>query len=265
MALALAPGVFFGRRVVARRTPHLALVLTSYARGTTLPTHAHARPYLVVVLGGGFRERLGCGEQHVGEGALLLNTVGAEHSDVFEAERTDVLNVELDADWVEATPFARAPEYADGRRFLGRIRAARAHLERPEPLSAIVIEGLCAELLVHASARPARDAHGGDERWLAALEARLSESFRDPPGLLELARAIGCSPSHLARAFRARHGLSLGAWLRRRRAAHARGRVLGSRTALGEIALEAGYADQSHMTREFRRLYGCTPGALRAR
>src|SRR5262245_15243770 len=120
MVLSLASGEFFGQRVAARRTPHLNLVCTSYARGTALPLHAHAQPYLVVVLCGGFRERLGTREQRLGEGAVLLNAVGAEHSDRFEAERTDVLNVELDPSWIAAVPGARAvaPVYCDGRSFL---------------------------------------------------------------------------------------------------------------------------------------------------
>lgn len=264
MALALAPGVFFGRRLAEQRTRHLGLVLTSYTRGMRLQKHAHARPYLLVVLAGGFRERLPGGEQRAGEGALFVNALGAEHSDVFEAERTEVLNVELESDWLEELP-APAPEFVEGRPFLARIRAARAHLERPEPLSTIVLEGLCAELLAHVCARSRRVARASAAPWLAGLEARLAGSFRDPPGLLDLARATGRSPSHVARAFRARHGLSIGAWLRRRRVEYARSAVLGSRAPLGLIALEAGYADQSHMTRDFRRLLGCSPGALRGR
>jgi AraC-like DNA-binding protein len=266
MVLSLAPGVFFGRRLAERRTPHLSLVLTSYARGTVLPLHAHERPYLLVVLMGAFRERLGAREQRAGEGALLLNAVGAEHRDAFEAERTDVLNVELDRSWIEGLPVgaARAPAFAEGRPFLARIRALRTHLARSEPLAGVVLEGLCAELLEHA-VRPARRGGVVEAAWLTPIEEALRARFRDPPALGELAALAGCSPSHLARAFRARHGLSIGAWLRRARVEHARAAVLRSCAGLGTIALAAGYADQSHMTREFRRLLGCTPGALRAR
>lgn len=266
MVLSLASGVFFGRRLAERTTPHLNLVLTSYARGTTLPLHAHERPYLVVVLTGGFRERLGRSDQCAREGALLVNLVGAEHADTFEAERTDVLNVELDPSWIEALPasVARAPAFAEGRGFLGRIRALRGHLARPDPLSAVVLEGVCAELLDHAL-RPVHPRRAADLDCLATVEEALRARPSDPPGLRELAALAGCSPSHLARAFRARHAQSIGAWLRRRRAEHARAAILRSRAALGEIALAAGYADQSHMTREFTRLFGCTPGALRER
>ena len=34
---------------------------------------------------------------------------------------------------------------------------------------------------------------------------------------------------------------------------------------LADAALQAGFADQSHFTRHFRRLFGVTPGAYRRR
>jgi AraC family transcriptional regulator len=267
MVIRLAHGNFFGRSEFERSTTHLHLVWTSYGRGARLPLHAHERPYLAVVLGGGFAERSGRVDHSCAEGTQVLNAVGAEHADTFEAERTDVLNVEFDAEWLAALreERGRATDLAwvDGRAQLARVRHLRVQLARSEVLWAFIVEGLCAELLAYsARSRPPRRA-GAPAAWLALVERALSEGFRRPPGLLELARLVGVGPGHLARAFRSRHGRSIGTHVRCLRAEHARRAVLQTRSPLAEIALEAGFADQSHMTREFRRLFGATPGALR--
>jgi AraC family transcriptional regulator len=39
---------------------------------------------------------------------------------------------------------------------------------------------------------------------------------------------------------------------------------LSEERSLAQIALEAGFADQSHFTRAFRRHFGVTPGRYRA-
>ncbi len=267
MALRLPDGQFFGRKVVERSTAHLNLVLTSYGRGARLPLHAHERPYLAAVLCGGFEERSAGRDHPCSEGTLVLNTVGAEHSDSFRAERTEVLNVELDPDWIDALReegfSASSPVWVDGRGSLARLRHLRAHLSRGNALSPFVIEGLCAELLGHAARPRAARSCRSPSPWPRLAEDVLAERFRRPPELFELSRIVGVGPSQLARSFRARHGCSIGVFTRRLRVEHARQEVVGTRDRLAEIALASGYADQSHMTREFRRLLGCTPGALR--
>jgi len=270
LTIRLGNGEFYGRTLVERSTPHLNLVLTRYRAGQRLPVHAHERPYLALVARGAFREDVDGIEHDCAEGSVILNTVGAEHSDRFQAEGTEVLNVELAPEWLGAL---RAdgwregrPAWLEHRPARRRIRALRNELARPDSLSDFVVEGVCAELLALATrtSRPQRREPLAPP-WLAAIERVLAERFRRPPGLSELGRLADVSPSRLARAFRMRHGCSVGGFARRLRVAHAREMVERTRRELAEIALEAGYADQSHMIREFRRHLGRTPGELRGR
>jgi AraC-like DNA-binding protein len=266
----LGNGEFYGRTLVERSTRHLNLVLTRYGAGQRLPVHAHERPYLALVFRGGFRERVDGSEYACAEGSLILNTVGAEHDDHFLADRTEVLNVELDSEWLGALRADgwddRRPAWSDRLPVRTRLRHLLGELASTESLSGFVIEGLCAELLARA-ARTSRtsDPRAGSPAWLARIEETLAERFRHPPSLTELGRMAEISPTHLVRVFRAHHGCSVGAFVRRLRSEHAREAVLHTQSELAEIALEAGYSDQSHMTREFRRRFGCTPGELRAR
>jgi AraC-like DNA-binding protein len=94
-----------------------------------------------------------------------------------------------------------------------------------------------------------------------------AETLHDDPRrgwtLPALAAHVGLHPSHLARAFRAAHGCTIGAYLRRLRLdAVARALALGE-ASIADLANEFGFADQSHCGRAFRRWLGTTPGLPR--
>ena len=80
--------------------------------------------------------------------------------------------------------------------------------------------------------------------------------------IAEVARIVGSSPRTLGRRFRAEVGLRP---IEYRRIARFRHALAAARrnVPLSRIAAETGYADQAHMTREFRRLTARTPQALR--
>ena len=70
---------------------------------------------------------------------------------------------------------------------------------------------------------------------------------------------------HVARTFRAAHGESIAASLRRRRVLWAAERLAAGREPLSAIALAAGFCDQAHFCRIFRKVTGRTPGSVRRR
>jgi AraC-like DNA-binding protein len=82
----------------------------------------------------------------------------------------------------------------------------------------------------------------------------------DPPGVWRLARELGVSARTLERRFRAEVGLSPRTFARVARFRRAF-RLLGRSSAgrWGRVAIEAGYFDQSHLVREFRRFAGVAP------
>ena len=98
--------------------------------------------------------------------------------------------------------------------------------------------------------------------WTREVEQRL----RAAPGLgvRDLAREMGRHPVSLASAYRAATGEApseAAARFRVERAAHL---LRETKEAPARIALEAGFCDQSHMIRTFRRLIGRLPSAVRA-
>lgn len=99
----------------------------------------------------------------------------------------------------------------------------------------------------------------------ADLMVREIVAARGALRLEELARRLGRSPSRLQRVFIESTGITakLFAMIVRARGAQALMDFDG-RAALADIAAQAGYADQSHMTRDFVRLTGMSPARRRA-
>jgi AraC family transcriptional regulator len=111
--------------------------------------------------------------------------------------------------------------------------------------------------------RPPRSLRRDRGKWID----RLVEAISDEPDrrwtLSELARIAERHPVHVAQAFRARTGISLGAFQRLRRLTSVSLALRNGTTPLAALAADFGYYDQAHMTSEFRRAFGVTPGQYR--
>ena len=93
------------------------------------------------------------------------------------------------------------------------------------------------------------------------IEARLAAGI----GLLELAQQVGLSPSHFARAFKVSVRMTPHQWIISRRIARARTLMVQHHFSLAQVAAFCGFADQSHLAREFRKSEGMTATAWRKR
>jgi AraC-like DNA-binding protein len=93
---------------------------------------------------------------------------------------------------------------------------------------------------------------------VAAARAYIDAHFADGFGLGTLSAIAGISVFHLARSFRKAVGLTPLAYRNQRRIVEAR-RLLLAGQPIAAVALDVGYADQSHLTRQFQRVVGVSP------
>lgn len=91
------------------------------------------------------------------------------------------------------------------------------------------------------------------------LRELLDERTVEGVTLEEAARLVHAHPTHLVRAFGAAFGIAPHQYLTARRVERARRLLLDGRPA-AQVAAAAGFHDQSHLTRHFRRHLGVTPG-----
>jgi AraC family transcriptional regulator len=127
----------------------------------------------------------------------------------------------------------------------------------------LAMEGLVLELL-------ADTARGKDDvkkrrspNWLAQVRELLADRFPERLVLDEIAGTVGVHPVHLCRVFRQQYRCTIGDYIRKLRLDCASRQLATSSASLAEIALAAGFADQSHFTKAFRRASGMTPAEWR--
>ena len=156
-----------------------------------------------------------------------------------------------------AMTFAEVADVADVRSMVRTLRSAATGLWK-EGLITHLVDGLLSRGLARA---PDLD-RGRSPRAADRARDMLEQAVAEPPSLRALASAVGANPFVLLREFRRRFGLPPHAFLLRLRAERAR-TLLAKGRDLAEVAHDLGFADQSHMTRVFKRLYGLTPAAYR--
>lgn len=128
---------------------------------------------------------------------------------------------------------------------------------KPQPNLARVFE------LAHELFSDPSEPAGSPPDWLIAARMRLEESMGEHVELKEVASEVAVHPVHLSREFPRFYGVTASEYLRRLRLEHASRRLLDESVSLGDVAEEAGFHDQSHFTRWFRRATGLSPGRLR--
>ncbi|WP_029031318.1 AraC family transcriptional regulator [Salinarimonas rosea] len=161
-----------------------------------------------------------------------------------------------------ALPFLRDPVSRDPR-LVAAVRGLLDDLDAPlEPLAADAALAALADALValdpSAARRPTPPGIAAAvERARDHLAARAREAAA-PVRSQALEALTGLDRYTLARQFRRRYGTSPYRYLVLRRLGHARTAIRAG-TPLAEAALDAGFADQSHLTRQFKKAYGITP------
>jgi AraC family transcriptional regulator len=111
--------------------------------------------------------------------------------------------------------------------------------------------------------RGSRPTVGLSMRQLSRVCDFIAEHFSEDIGLEDLAKLTGLTSKHVARAFRQSTGMPPHQYLIGQRIDAAKRRLVNTRASLADIAVECGFADQSHFTATFRKVVGSPPGIWR--
>lgn len=260
----LGVGCYLGQ-VETRRDFGLGNVsLVRHDAPCRLPMHAHDWPFVSLLLAGTYASSTPLGAREYRHGVAVYHPPGFEHHDAIGAGGGQFFCVQLDPEGIGVEP-GRATRPANGlqeltdcgeQAVLHRLACALA-----DGQDALGCDSLLAELAAELWHRPACSG-GPAPPWMKRVTERLHEEG-ELPGLRELAADAGVHATTLARHFRRHHGMSVGEYRARVRVSRTFRDLCGSRQALACIGSQQGYADQAHMSREFRRLNGCSPGRVR--
>jgi AraC family transcriptional regulator len=146
--------------------------------------------------------------------------------------------------------------------------AAKAELESSEPFGRLYGEGLGLALASHLlrAYAPITGPHWGgrlSRRRLQRVVDYIRDNLAGELSLAQLAELAGMSPSHFKVIFRRTTGQPVHQYVIRARVEYASDLIARDRLPLSQIALQSGFANQSHMSRCMKRLTGVSPASLR--
>jgi AraC family transcriptional regulator len=143
-------------------------------------------------------------------------------------------------------------------------------LRRPDEANQLFIDHMMLALTAHVAQaygglRPGNEpARGGLAPWQVKRACeRLDSDLGGKLSLQQIAAEFDLSVSHFSRAFRISTGLPPHQWLLQQRVKAAKQLMTVRDLPLSEIAMSAGFANQSHFTRVFSSVVGVSPGAWR--
>ena len=267
MSVQLQPGHLYGKNLRSHETNSFALMERIYPPRFKTPTHSHKRALFCYVIQGDYTENYGGKTRECKSSTLLFHPPEELHAEHFHDSGGRSLIIEIEPDWLGRVR-EHQPVAVDSAYYFGGIMellAKRLYKEfiYRDGASPLIIEGLMLEMMGEAS-RPGQAGKGSrPPSWLRQAKELLHARFAESLKLSEIASEVGVHPVHLAQTFRKSYRCTVGDYVRELRIQYACHELASSEKSIVDIALSAGFCDQSHFDRTFKRFTGVAPSLYR--
>ena len=262
----LPSGRFHGRVIKTLEVSEFILTEAVHEAGSRLPPHAHENSYFCFVLQGTYTERSGKLEVLCKPSTPTFRGSGEMHEAHLHDADVRVFMLEISPRWIErlredSLTLRSTFEFSGGALPHLGVRLNR-EFHKTDSAAKLAIEGLALELLAEAARQPFARIRTVPP-WLSQAREMIVEHFPETLQLTQIAGEVGVHPVYLATAFRQKFGLTVGEFVRQLRIEYACSELTKGGLPLAAIALQAGFADQSHFSKAFKLYVGTTPGNYR--
>ncbi len=266
MSRNLKSGEFFGNVPGKRATNALTLSEIVHSGRVDLPAHEHESASFTLLLAGSYSESFGARNFDYRPSTVWWHPPGFLHKDEVGRGGGRFFTVEIEASKLPGfTGIEKIPSVFNERASRLSILAQRLYgeLHAWTDLSALTAEALTLEMLAVTVDEDPRDTT--PPTWLRRVFERISDAVLEPVSVAELAAEADVHPVYLAAVFKRFFRESIGEFVQRQRVEFSKRMIARRNLRLVQIAVDAGFSDQSHFNRIFKRYIGVTPGEYRRR
>src|SRR5438874_11350778 len=238
-----------------------------YYANTKVTRHSHEQAVFCIALNGRCAEVYGREVREYQPFTVQFLPPNETHSLAISTAEVRAFSVEVAPQWLE-----RTREYSllldnsvhsrggDLSRLFMNLYKEFRQIDDASPLA---IEGLALEMLAEVSRCQVKVSDCKPPRWLAQALDLIREQFSEHLTVGQVATSVGVHPVHLARGFRRFCRCTIGEYIRQLRIEHACRELCKTDASLAAIASAAGFSDQSHFSRTFKRFMEMTPAQYR--
>jgi AraC family transcriptional regulator len=242
--------------------PAARVTLVGYGANAELPWHSHRNRAVLLPLRGSFVEIYGDAAFNLSRGTAMLRPPAVPHTDRFAAP-AQLLIVEPHEQWLASLGLSLAsrPTLLEHPTAALCADELARELAAPDAVSPIAIEAALLRLFcgfARAIAPP-------NDAWIEQVRKQLTRSWFAYRTFGAVAREVGVHPGYAAQRFNERYGCSPAEYVRKLRLAYVCERLERSRDPIATIAAQAGFADQAHLSRVFKKALGTSPREFRRR
>ncbi|MFN7928105.1 MAG: AraC family transcriptional regulator [Blastocatellia bacterium] len=267
MSVQLLPGRYYGETLRTRKVASFELSERVYSPGYQTPKHTHKQALFCYVMQGHYTESYGGKTRECESSTLLFHPPGELHAEYFHESGGRSFIVEIAPEWLarvrEQMPVAERSADFHGGVFELLARKLYREFTHEDCASALIIEGVMLEMFGETTRWCTSPTVPGSPRWLQQAKDLLHGHFAENLTLAEIAQQVGVHPVHLAQTFRKSYQCTVGEYVRKLRIEYACHELTATDKSIVDIALSAGFCDQSHFTRTFKRTVGAAPSQYR--
>jgi AraC family transcriptional regulator len=227
-----------------------------------LPWHYHENAYFFMHLRGQLREINKKGSTVCQAGTLLFHHWQDAHYDTDFSDNASFFHIEIEPKWFDRLQIkaniVEGSFNVENPLLKPIFYKIHSELRHTDSMSQLSVDGLLAQAFTlllrqrsyEKSEKPA---------WIKKVREILHDHQSENITLQYLSNETGIHPVYLSSEFATYFGMSCSEYLRRVKVEKARTMLLHTTESITEIAYTTGFADQSHLIRSFKEIFGTTP------
>ena len=221
-----------------------------------VPEHAHDWPLLSIYVLGSYLNRTEIGEVFIAGPSVIFYRAGAAHQNSVARVGFEQIEIEFDPAWLRSGVIPHAPV----TRWIGGCSAVAARNLVRLCTRQTKVEDFRAAVQRFMD-QACRACERSAPNWVATVQRRLHEDTT--LSVAFLAKELGRHPSWIGTAYKRATGEGVPETAARFRLERAARLLRETTLSLASVAVDAGFCDQSHMNRTFRRILDRLPSAIR--